>query len=119
MVLADGAKDEPCPRPVEVEADRHREGDRTVDEEILPEEQASDHGQIREAGDVDGRHGIAPRTHEGRADEAGQAESEDGQRQTRSDLIGGETQHHDGEEDRHQRPGEHSRAHSRSRSSRR
>ena len=42
-----------------------------------------------------------------RADQAGQAEAENGQRQARADLIGGKAQHHHGEEDRHERSGEH------------
>ena len=98
VVVPDGAQGQARARAPEEPRHAGDEGDRRVDEGVLPEHQLPDPRQIREAGDREMRRRIALHADVVRAEKSRQAEPEDGQREAGGDLVRRETDREDSEQ---------------------
>jgi len=88
VIVADGAQGQPgAGAPQEPPHPRDEEEGR-VHEGVVPEQQPADAGQVGEAGKVEMGSRIALHPDIAGADEAGESEPQDGQRQPRGDLVG-------------------------------
>ncbi len=76
---------------------------REIDEGVLAEQHPANQRDVGEAGNIEVHRGRDALADEAGADQAGQADAEDGQRETRCNLVDGEPERHQREHQRHQR----------------
>ena len=107
VIVADGAQDQSGAGAPQEPPNAHDEEQGRVDEGVVPEQQPADPGEVGEAGQVEMRRRIALHPDIAGADEAGESQPEDGQRQSRGDLVGRQPHGEDAEQGGEQqaRPG--------------
>ena len=94
VVVADGAEHQPGAAAEEEEPDGDRQRDGDVGDRVEAEDELADDRQVGKAGDVDVAEADARLADIGLADQAGEAEPEERQRQAGRDLVGDEDQRH-------------------------
>ncbi|MGY4416133.1 hypothetical protein ACVWW4_007869 [Bradyrhizobium sp. LB7.1] len=106
VVVAAGAQDQPRSRAVQEPPDADDQRQREIDEGVLAEQHATDQRDVGQTGDVEMRCRRDALADEASADQAGQTDAEDGQCETRRNLVDRKPERHQREDQRHHRAGD-------------